>query len=136
MTTSSAPSRPGYTSDGTRTAESLRETLQAFSDQVLTTSSCAFCDWTHVGTALEGRDAALKHRQKKHPDACIRKPRRQRRISKKSIRSAGEEEQIKVDAAEARRVRSEREQSEMLAKIERGRERDRAALAALDGQIV
>jgi hypothetical protein len=38
---------------------------------------------------------------------------------------------VKVDTEEARRVRSEREQAEMLAKIERGRER--AALAALDG---
>jgi hypothetical protein len=74
----------------------------------------------------------MAHREREHPEACIRKPRRRgSRMRKRALRTASEEEQVKVDTEEARRVRSEREQAEMLAKIERGRER--AALAALDG---
>jgi hypothetical protein len=111
----------------------MKAAEQSWADDQITTSSCAFCRWKFKGTAFEGRGAALAHRQEKHPEACIRKPRRSgTRITKRKLRSAGEEEQIKVDAAEANRVRAEREQGEMLAKIERGRERERAALAALD----
>jgi hypothetical protein len=82
---------------------------------------------------LEGREAALEHRREKHPEALIRKPRiRGSRIKKRGNRTAGEEAQIAVDIAEARRVRHEREMGEALAKIEKGRDRDRAALTALD----
>jgi hypothetical protein len=128
------PSRSGLTSAGNRTAESMRERHQDWADAQTTTSSCFFCDWTFTGTAAEGRDEARAHRQDEHPEACIRKPRlRKRKISKKQIRSAGKEEQIAVDAAEARRIRHEREQSEMLAKIERGRARDAALDTAATG---
>ncbi len=128
----SASSRPGYTKEGIRSAESIRADGQAWADAQVMTSSCAFCGWTVEGTALDCREEALKHRQKKHPEACILKPRLRRRISKKKNRSAAEEAQIAVDTAEARRVRAQREQEEMLAKIEKGRARDRAAQAALD----
>jgi hypothetical protein len=112
----------------------MREAHQVWADDQVTVSSCAFCDWTHEGTAVEGREEALTHRQSEHPEACIRKPRlRPRRISKRNARTAGEEEQIAVDAAEARRLRTKREQDEMLATIERGRERVRAAQASFDG---
>jgi hypothetical protein len=117
------PTQEGYTAAGVRTAESIKASHQAWADDQDTTTTCAFCDWRHVGSAGDGREEALEHRRAEHPEACIRKPRRQKRISKKLIRTAGEEEQIKVDAAEANRVRAEREQAEMLAKIERGRER-------------
>lgn len=129
-----SPSRSGYTATGNRTAESMRESHQTWADEQLMTSSCAFCDWMFEGTAVECRDEARVHREEKHPEACVRKARlRQRRISKRKLRTAGEEAQIAVDTAEARRLRHEREQAEMLAKIERGRARDQAALAALDG---
>jgi hypothetical protein len=95
----------------------MRAAHQEWADGQVTTSSCAFCSWTFEGTALEGRERAKAHRERKHPEACIRKPRRQRRITKKSIRSAGEEEQIKVDAAEARRLRHDRDFAKVLAKI-------------------
>ena len=132
-----SPSRPDsdYTAAGVLRSEAMKTSHQEWADTVQTTSFCAFCDWTHEGTALEGREAARAHREKKHPEACIRRARpKGSRISKRKLRSAGEEEQIKIDAAEARRLRSEREQAEMLEKMERGRERDRAALAALDGE--
>jgi hypothetical protein len=130
-------SRPGYTAAGERSAQAIREDHQAWADQQTLTSSCAFCDWKHEGPALEVRELALKHRQDEHPEACIRRARpRGSRITKRKLRSAGEEAQIKIDAAEANRIRAEREQDQMLATIERGRERNRAALAALDGQTV
>ncbi len=128
-----AASRPGYTLEGVRTAESIQERFQSWTDEQHTLTVCAFCGWKHKGTALEGREQARAHRQEHHPEACVLKPRMRRRISKKKLRSAAENEQIAVDAAEARRVRSERETDEMLAKIEKGRARDRAAQAALDG---
>jgi hypothetical protein len=115
----------------------MREDHQSWADQQTMTSSCAFCDWTHEGPALEVREFALAHRQVEHPEACVRRARpRGSRITKRKLRSAGEEAQIKIDAAEANRIRAEREQDQMLATIERGRERNRAALAALDGQTV
>ncbi len=129
-------SRPGYTSEGLPSAQSMREAHQAWADTQDITTSCFFCAWTFVGPAGEGREKALAHRQKKHPEACIRKARRRgSRISKRKNRTPGEEAQIKLDTEEANRVRAEREQGEMLAKIERGRERDRAAALALDGAL-
>ena len=130
-------SRPDsdYTSTGVLRSEVMRNELQAWADSVITTTSCLFCeDWKHEGSAGEGREQARAHREKEHPEACIRKPRQRKRQTKRELRSAGEQEQIAVDAAHANRVRREREEAQMLEKIERGRERDRAALAALDGE--
>ena len=127
-----SPPEKTYTAAGELSAESMKATHQFWADGQVVTSSCAFCDWTHEGTALEGREEAKKHREKEHPEACIRKPRMRRRISKQKLRSASEEEQISVDAAEARRIRAERDEAAILAKIERGRLRDAAAEAAQD----
>lgn len=121
-----------YTAVGELSAESMHAAHRFWADGQSTVSLCAFCDWRHEGTAAEGREAALAHRQEKHPEACIRKPRLRRRISKKNLRTAGEEEQIAVDAAEANRLRRERDEAAVLAKIERGRLRDAAAESALD----
>ncbi len=111
----------------------MKEVEREWADSQTITTACAFCDWTFEGTVLEGREKALAHRQKKHPEACIRRPRpKGSRITKRKLRTAGEEEQIKIDAAEANRVRSEREQAQMLATIERGRLRAASAAAALD----
>ncbi len=126
-------SRPEYTKEGLLSSEAMRQAHQEWIDAQVISTACAFCDWTHEGPAGEGRAEARVHREKKHPEACVLKPRMRRRISKKRLRSAAEDAQIKVDAAEARRIRSERETNEMLAKIEKGRVRDRAAQAALDG---
>jgi uncharacterized protein YaiL (DUF2058 family) len=112
----------------------FRAELQASADIVQTITLCLHCpDWTHSGTALEGREASLQHRRVEHPETLIRKPRRGHKgMRKRALRSAREEEQVSLDAAEANRARSEREQAEMLAKIERGRLRDEQARAALD----
>jgi hypothetical protein len=134
LTPPNAPPRPGFTKQGIVSSETLKDAEQSWADQQVTTSSCAFCDWTHEGTAGEGRDAARAHREQEHPEACVKKPRLRRRIVKKALRSADEEAQISVDTREARRLRSEREVNDMLAKIERGRLRDAAAKAALDGE--
>ncbi len=131
----SAPSRPGYTKEGLKSAEAIRADGQAWADAQVAVSYCMFCDWKHEGPAVECRVEALAHRQKKHPEACVLRPRMRRRISKRKNRSATEEAQIAVDTAEANRVRRERDEAQVMAKIERGRERDRAALAALDGAV-
>jgi uncharacterized protein YaiL (DUF2058 family) len=112
----------------------IRAEQQAFADAMQTITFCIHCpDWTHTGTALEGREASLKHRRREHPETLIRKPRKGHKgMRKRALRSAREEEQVSLDAAEANRARSEREQAEMLAKIERGRLRDEQARAALD----
>ncbi len=129
------PAAGGYTRAGSVSAQAMKEAEQALADSQTATTSCMFCGWKHKGPAGEGRDLARAHREKKHPEACTIKPRLRRRLRKRSLRSAEEEAQIAVDTAEARRLRSQREQDEMLAKIERGRERDRAAALALDGAV-
>ncbi len=131
-----ASSRPGLTKEGLKSADAIRAEGQAWADAQVMTSSCTFCDWTHEGPAVECRAKALKHRQKKHPEACVLRPRMRRRISKRKNRTASEEAQIAVDTEEANRLRRERDEAQVLAKIERGRERDRAALTALDQAVV
>jgi hypothetical protein len=112
----------------------FRAEQQAAADIIQTVTSCLHClDWTHTGTALQGREASLEHRRVQHPETLLLKPRKGHKgMRKRSLRSAHEEEQVSLDAAEANRARSEREQAEMLAKIERGRLRDEQARAALD----
>ncbi len=129
------PAAGGYTRAGSVSAQAMKEAEQALADSQLATSSCMFCGWTYEGPAGEGRKRAKAHREKKHPEACVIKPRLRRRLSKRSMRSAEEEAQIAVDTAEARRLRSQREQKDMLATIERGRLRAAAAEAALDGAV-
>ena len=57
---SSSPVRPSsdYTAAGVLKSEAMKATHQAWADGQVTTSSCAFCDWTHEGPAGEGREAA------------------------------------------------------------------------------
>jgi hypothetical protein len=43
--------------------------------------TCAFCSWKFDGTVLKGRAAALKHREKKHPET-FDIPRRKRRSAR------------------------------------------------------
>lgn len=43
--------------------------------------ACAFCKWKFEGTVLEGREAAQKHREEKHPET-FNIPRRRRRSPK------------------------------------------------------
>lgn len=99
----------------------MRAEAQAIQDAQPIVTSCLFCGWRYVGLVGAGRDAARTHRELKHPEAAIRKPRKSRRIAKRAYRSPAEEEQARVDAAELNRVRAERELAEMLAKVERGR---------------
>lgn len=33
-----------------------------------TTMMCALCEWTHEGTAADGREAARLHRREAHPE--------------------------------------------------------------------
>jgi hypothetical protein len=102
--------------------------LQEFRDTAELTSRCAFCKWKHTGTAAEGRVAALEHRIAKHPEAAARprRPRARRSWPKTSLRTSSDEAQIRVDAAEANRVRSEREDGERLEKVLRALARDAA----------
>jgi hypothetical protein len=49
--------------------ESILEREQEARDAALTETRCMFCAWTYYGTAMDGRERARKHREKKHPDA-------------------------------------------------------------------
>jgi hypothetical protein len=102
--------------------------LQEARDNTPLTSRCTFCGWTHHGTAIEGRAAALEHRRAEHPEAAARprRPRARRSWPKTSLRTSSDEAQIRVDAAEANRVRAEREDGERLEKVLRALARDAA----------
>ncbi len=52
-------------------------------DAAPTVTRCAFCsDWTYVGVAKEGREAAIEHRLTVHPDL---KPKRRPRAYRSSL---------------------------------------------------
>lgn len=89
-------------------------------------TSCLFCDWVFIGLAGEGRQAALAHREEHHPEAAVKRPRKVRRITATWQRSDADREQITLDAAEANRVRAEREDAERLEKVLRARAREAA----------
>lgn len=89
-------------------------------------TECFFCDWTFVGTAGAARDSARTHREQQHPEASVPRARKTIRMKKRSLRSKEEEAQAALDAAEANRVRAEREDAERLAKVLRGQARDAA----------
>lgn len=109
------------------TSQRVRELCDEIRDAQPIVERCLFCDWTWIGLAGEGRQAALEHRKAKHPEAAVRKARvRVHRISKKALRSAGEEAQITLDAAEANRRRAEREEADRLAKVLRAQAREAA----------
>lgn len=113
-----------------KTAEELRADRDERRDAAPMSTACAFCDWAFEGTAGECRDAAAAHRERAHPDAQNRLGRPRMRQVPRHLRTDAENEQGALAAAEARRVRAEREDADRLAKIERGRQRD--ALAAMD----
>lgn len=52
-----------------RSREEAERLHRAWLDAQPLTTRCAFCDWTHTGTAVDGRVAALDHRRAVHPDA-------------------------------------------------------------------
>jgi hypothetical protein len=62
---------------GGKSQKDMKAEHQAAIDNTPITTLCAFCTWTHEGTALEGREHAQKHRRKHHPEA---KPTTRRRV--------------------------------------------------------
>ncbi len=105
----------------------MRAEAAAYRDAQPLTVTCAFCGWTTTASAGESRDAAREHRQAAHPEACIRKPRQRRRVwIKRGDRTAEHEAQATLDAAEANRVRAEREDAVRLAKVLAAQARDAA----------
>jgi hypothetical protein len=54
---------------GGKSQKDMKAEHQTAIDNTPITTRCAFCPWTHVGTALEGRELARKHRSKEHPHA-------------------------------------------------------------------
>lgn len=108
-------------------AVEMRADEAAYQDTQPIVTTCLFCRWHYTGTVAEGRAKAKAHREQKHPEACVLKPRRRGLIRKASNRTAAEEAQIAVDAAESRRLRYERELNDMLVKVERGRRRGAAS---------
>lgn len=56
----------------------MRADEEAFRDNAILTTSCAFCKWSYEGTALEGRELAKGHRRAEHPEL---KPAKRQRSS-------------------------------------------------------
>lgn len=77
-------------------------------DNTPTRTRCAFCRWTHTGTAAEGRQRAAKHRAIHHPTVKATR-RRQNHLAKwraeDSWRSEGLERAAEVAAMLRRRER-------------------------------
>jgi hypothetical protein len=67
----------GHGIGGGKSKKEMLAEQQAHIDQTPIITRCAFCTWTHEGTALEGREHAQKHRRKHHPEA---KPTTRRRV--------------------------------------------------------
>jgi hypothetical protein len=51
-----------------RAPSEMEESWTRFRDQAVTITRCARCDWSSEGTAAEGREAALAHRDEHHPE--------------------------------------------------------------------
>lgn len=112
-----------------KSSDELRADEAARRDAQPVLTLCGLCeDFRFEGPAGEGRELARAHREAEHPQACVRRARGARRITRRAGRSEEANAQIKFEADEARRVRAEREDAERLVKVERGRQRD--ALAA------
>lgn len=97
--------------------------IRAFLDQQPLKTGCAFCDWTHDGTAAEGRTAARAHRAQEHPSAKNRVGRRRISLKQRGQRTDEENALAALDAADARRRRAEKEDADRLAKVQRARDR-------------
>jgi hypothetical protein len=61
---------------GGKSAKEMKADQQDFIDNTPITTRCAFCTWTHEGTALEGRELAKGHRRVHHPEAKAKTRRR------------------------------------------------------------
>ena len=48
-------------------------------DSAPMTTRCAHCNWTFLGTAGQGREAAIDHRTLDHPELPIHTPNRRRK---------------------------------------------------------
>lgn len=97
----------------------MREEFDAWADEQPTTVRCAHCpDWSFTGPAKEARDVAAAHREQLHPELVGRRTHRRAPVAVFGGKLDDE------SAAAARRARTEREEQEQLAKIERGRARD------------
>lgn len=103
-------------------AADFRATLAANRDAQPLVTRCGHCDWTHEGTAGDGRTEAHKHRLEQHPELANVRPRRTRRNL-----GNPHEKLTNTEYAQARQARTERETADMLAKVMRGRLRDEEA---------
>jgi hypothetical protein len=61
---------------GGKSQKDMKAEHQAAIDNTPITTRCAFCTWTHEGTALEGRELAKGHRRVHHPEAKAKTRRR------------------------------------------------------------
>ena len=103
-------------------AAEMRAELAAARDLEPIVTRCLFCRWKYTGNAGVGRERARRHREARHPEATVRTVRRRRGgWRKKSDMTGSEAAQAALDAAEANRVRSEREEADRLAKVLAGR---------------
>lgn len=78
------PTLKGFETSGQAIARrwgksALTVRLEEGRDSAPTTTRCSLCDFTHDGTAAEGREAHRAHRVAEHPKELQPAPRRRRR---------------------------------------------------------
>jgi hypothetical protein len=64
-------------------------------------ASCCFCKWTFEGTTAEAREAARKHRLKKHPEKNVHR-------SKRGVKSLSSFRYIQMDEKDKEEIEQER----------------------------
>lgn len=113
-----------------KTSAELRAESEARRDAQPMSTRCAVdgCGWTITATAGECRDEAAAHRQAAHPELVGRRTERKQSVGK----IGGKVDDDIIEAA--RRRRTEREQAEQLATIERGRARRGELLEEVDAE--
>lgn len=87
-----------------KTTEYRAIEVEFFDEQPLR-STCLFCDWSFEGTASESREAALKHRAKKHPEHNTKHRRRHVRTLS-SFRYGSLDDDSRAEIEEERRKRA------------------------------
>ena len=85
-------------------AEIARTNEQNARDAAATRTTCAFCEWEFIGSALEGRENAAEHRSRLHPDAL--NSRRNRRTIRSPNKPSQMDEDHRAEIEAARRLRA------------------------------
>ena len=84
-----------------RTMTEFGEQETAAYDAMTVQTSCAFCDWSMTGSAVESRERASQHRTDVHPDLPPRRARKTRSLRSFAQKNLRDEDwtEIRTDIA-------------------------------------